>query len=165
MKNRNVKSLREIAKITKEAKKKGLKVVTTSGTFDILHIGHLRNLERAKALGDILIVGVNSDSSVKAYKGEKRPIIGERDRVELVAGLTPVDYAFIFADPDPRPWLTKIHTDIHVKGGDWKNPDQTRTIKTIVEKPLLKEKGAKLILIDLVSGKSTSAIIEKIKKL
>lgn len=165
MKNRKVKSLKEITKITKGAKKKGLKVVTTNGTFDILHVGHLKAFEIAKSHGDMLIVGINSDSSVRAYKGKGRPIVGEKDRAEMVAGLEAVDYVFIFTDPDPRPWLRKIHTDIHVKGGDWKNPDKSRVITTIVEAPLLKKKGAKLLLVNIVPGKSTTALIKKIKKL
>ncbi len=165
MKNAKIKSLGEIAKISKRAKSRGLKVVTTNGAFDLIHVGHIRNLKKAKAMGDVLIVGINSDRSVKNYKGRKRPILGEKDRAEIVAGLEAVDYVFIFDDPDPRPWLQKLHTDIHVKGGDWKNPDESRTISTIVEAPLLKEKGARLVLVDIVSGKSTTAIIEKIKKL
>jgi rfaE bifunctional protein nucleotidyltransferase chain/domain len=165
MKNAKIKSLDEIIKITKLAKAKGLKVITTGGTFDILHVGHLKNFELAKSYGDILIVGINSDSSVKAYKGNGRPIINDRDRATMVAGFTAVDYVFIFDDPDPRPWLQKIHTDIYVKGDDWKNPNKSRAIRTIVEKPLLKAKGIKLIFVKLIPGKSTTAIIEKIKKL
>lgn len=165
MKNRKIKSLEEIAKITKEAKKKGLRVVTTNGTFDILHVGHLKTFEIAKSYGDILIAGVNSDSSVRAYKGDGRPIVGEKDRAAMVAGLEVVDYVFIFNSPDPRPWLKKIHTNVHVKGGDWKNPDKSRIISTIVEAPLLKAKGARLVLVNIVPGKSTTSLIEKIKKL
>ena len=159
-----IKTIDEIAKITKSAKAAGKKVVTTNGTFDLIHVGHVRYLEEAKALGDILIVGINSDRSTKAYKGPTRPILGEEDRAEIIAGLESVDYVFIFDEPDPRPWLQKIHTDVHAKGGDWKNPDPSRAIHTMIEAPLLKEKGAEFILIDFVPGKSTSAIIEKIKK-
>ncbi|HVN26436.1 MAG TPA: adenylyltransferase/cytidyltransferase family protein [Candidatus Paceibacterota bacterium] len=160
-----IKTIDEIARITREAHAAGKKIVTTNGTFDLIHVGHIRNLEEARAMGDLLIVGVNSDASVRNYKGPTRPILGEADRAEIIAGLESVSHVFIFDEPDPRPWLEKIHTDIHVKGGDWKNADKSRAISTIVEAPLLESKGAKLVLVDLVPGKSTTSIIEKIRQL
>ena len=159
-----IKTLEEIVAITHDAHAKGKRIVTTNGAFDLIHAGHIRNLEEAKLQGDILIVGINSDASIRNYKGSERPILGESDRAEIVAGLASVDYVFVFNDPDPRPWLLKIHTDVHVKGGDWKSPDTSRTITSIVEAPLLEKKGVKLVLVDVVPEKSTTAIIEKIKR-
>src|SRR3989344_8147299 len=150
---KNIKKFSEILKIVKDAKNQGKKVVTTNGTYDILHIGHVRNLEFAKKQGDILIVGINSDSSVRAYKGKNRPIIPEGERAEMVAALSSVDYVFIFKEKASDPWLRKLRPHIHVKG-------QGRNL----EKETLKAIGAKFIFAPLVAGKSSTNIIEKIKK-
>ncbi|MBI2033725.1 MAG: adenylyltransferase/cytidyltransferase family protein [Candidatus Liptonbacteria bacterium] len=157
MKKAKVRSLGEIAKIAKRAKDKGLKVVTTNGCFDLIHVGHIRNLERARSLGDVLIVGINSDSSVKKLKGKNRPIITAIERAEVIGSLSSVDYVFIFADLAPTRWLAKVKPDVHVKGGD-------RKIHEIPERHLLKKIGAKLIFLPIRKGRSTSALIEKIKK-
>jgi rfaE bifunctional protein nucleotidyltransferase chain/domain len=155
---KNIKKINEISEIIKKAKNRGLKVVTTNGTFDILHMGHVRNLEFAKSQGDILIVGVNSDASVRAYKGKDRPIVGELERAGMVASLKSVDYVFIFKEKDPVSWLRKLKPDIHVKGRD-------RKIGQIIERDVLKEIGAKFVFAPIVKGKSSTNIIEKIKKL
>jgi len=156
MKGEKIKSLGEIVKIAKLARDKGLKVVTTNGCFDLIHVGHIRNLERAKSLGDILIVGINSDNSVKKLKGKSRPIVAAKERAEVIGALSPVDYVFIFGDLAPTNWIAKIKPDIHVKGGD-------RKIHEIVERHILKKIGAKLIFLPIIKGSSTSALIEKIK--
>ena len=164
--SRKVKKLAEILPLVRSAKRNGLKVVTTNGAFDLLHVGHVRNLEFAKSLGDILIVGVNSDSSVKAYKGPSRPIIGERERAELVVSLKPVDYVFIFSDKNPIRWIKKIRPDFHVKGAEWKRTASSKwKIKKVVELPTLEKIGAKFAFAPLVKGKSTTNLIEKVKKL
>lgn len=157
MKSAKIKSLGEIAKIAKRAKDKGLKVVTTNGCFDLIHVGHIRNLERAKSLGDVLIVGINSDNSVRKLKGKNRPIITAKERAEVVGSLSSVDYVFIFGDLAPTRWLAKVKPNIHVKGGD-------RKIREIVERHILKKIGARLIFLPIRKGNSTSALIEKIKK-
>ena len=157
-KNKKIKKFSEIQKIASHAKKKGLTVVTTNGTFDVLHIGHLRNLEAAKSYGDILIVGVNSDASVKAYKGKDRPIIPAEERAEMIASLKPVSYAFIFETTTAIPWIKKIKPHVHVKGAE-------REISGMIEKPILDKIGGKLVLVPYLKGKSTSAIIAKIRKL
>lgn len=157
MKNGAVKSLGEIVKIAKKAKEKGLKVVTTNGCFDLIHIGHIRNLESAKSLGDVLIVGINSDNSVRKLKGENRPIIRARERAEIIASLEMVDYVFIFEDLAPNRWLARVKPNIHVKGGD-------RKLSEILERYVLQKMGAKLIFLPIRKGRSTSALIEKIKK-
>lgn len=143
--------------LVREAKRKGKKIVTTNGCFDILHVGHLRSLAAAKALGDVLVVGINSDASVRALKGKNRPIVGERERAEIIASLKPVDTVFIFSENDPRAWLAKLKPDFHVKGSD-------RTMDEIVEKDVVERAGGKVVVFSLKKGKSTTNIIEKIKK-
>src|SRR3989344_3102427 len=112
--------LSKIRTLVKKAKSKGLTVVTTNGCFDILHLGHIRYLSWAKRQGDLLIVGVNSDASVRRLKGPKRPLNAARERAELVAALKPVDAVFIFNETTPTIWLSKMRPDIHAKGADWK---------------------------------------------
>lgn len=145
-----------IAAFVKREKKKGKKIVTTNGCFDILHIGHIRSLTEAKALGDVLVVGVNSDASVRAFKGRNRPIVPERERAEIVAMLKPVDAVFIFGEEDPRKWLAKLKPNIHVKGGD-------RNMNEIIEKDVVESGGGKIVLLPLKKGRSTTNIIEKIR--
>src|SRR5580704_3026242 len=115
-----IKSLNQIKKIADTAKAKGSVIVTTNGCFDILHVGHVHNLKKAKSHGDILIVGINSDASVRRYKGKSRPIVPQRERAEVLAALGAVDYVFIFDDDTPIPWISKIKPHIHAKGGDRK---------------------------------------------
>ena len=157
-KHKKIKSLNEIVKMARRSRARGHKVVTTNGTFDVVHIGHIRNLEAAKSHGDILIVGINSDASVKRYKGKERPIIPEQERAEVIASLKPVDYVFIFESDTPIPWLQKIKPHIHAKGAD-------RKVSEIIEKNTLDKIGAKLVRVPYLKGKSTSPIIAKIKKL
>ncbi|MDO8515948.1 MAG: pantoate--beta-alanine ligase [bacterium] len=157
-----IKSLAEISRIAKRARAQEKKIVTTNGTFDILHAGHVRIFEFAKSQGDILIVGVNSNKSVKAYKGDKRPVVDERDRAELVAALASVDYVFIFNSKTPVPWLPKIRPHVHVKGADWLGVYKG---KPYVEEPILYKIGAKFKIFPVIKGRSTTNIIERIKKL
>ncbi len=155
---RNVKKLSEILSIVRAAKRRGLKIVTTNGAFDILHIGHVRNLEFAGSQGDILIVGVNSDKSVRSYKDKNRPIILERERAEIVAAMKSVDYVFIFKEKTPIPWLKKLKPDVHVKGGD-------RTMNQIIEKDILKKIGAKFVFAPFTKGRSSTDLIERISRI
>lgn len=143
------------------ARKGGKVIVATNGCFDILHVGHVRNFASAKKLGDILVVGVNSDASVRENKGPTRPIVPARERAEVVAGLESVDYVFIFSGKTPFSWIKDLKPDIHVKGGgadvrmhpDF--PEQERIIASY---------GGKLVLLKHVSGKSTSNIVRKIQE-
>ena len=157
MKGGELKTLAKIVKIARRAQKQGKKIVTTNGCFDLLHIGHVRSLKFAKSLGDILIVGVNSDLSVRANKGPLRPIIPEKERAEILAALEAVDYVFIFSDKTPVGWLKKIRPDIHVKGAD-------RSLRQIVERAVLKKIGAKLVFAPIVKGKSTTELIKKLSE-
>ncbi|MCR4328850.1 MAG: D-glycero-beta-D-manno-heptose 1-phosphate adenylyltransferase [Patescibacteria group bacterium] len=152
---KKIKALVEITRIAKNARAKKKKVVTTNGCFDILHIGHIRNLSFAKSKGDILIVGVNSDASVRALKGKLRPIVPARERAEMIAALHTVDYVFIFRETTPFKWLEILKPDIHIKGGD-------RRIEEITERNLVIAQGGKVVLCPVTQGRSTSKIITRI---
>lgn len=148
-------ALREVLRLAKAAKAAKKTVVTTNGCFDILHVGHVRYLEEAKGHGDILIVGVNSDASVRANKGPTRPINTELERAELIASLKPVDAVFIFGETTPHAWLAKIKPHVHVKGAD-------RKIHEIVEKDIVEQHGGRIVLARVVQGKSTTNIVRKL---
>jgi rfaE bifunctional protein nucleotidyltransferase chain/domain len=144
--------LTELIRVRKRAKVQKKKVVFTNGCFDLLHRGHIEYLKKAKSLGDILIVGLNSDSSVKKIKGKKRPIVNHKDRAEILSALSFVDYVCIFNEETPERMIKKIIPDILVKGGDWAKPD-------IVGKDIVESSGGKVATIPLVKGKSTKNII------
>jgi len=134
------------------AKKK--KIVFTNGCFDILHLGHVRYLEKARSLGDVLVVGLNSDASVRAIKGPSRPLNRQRDRAIVLASLFFVDYVTIFNDATPEKLILKLKPDILVKGADWKSRD-------IVGGDFVKSRGGRVVRIPFVAGRSTTAIIKK----
>lgn len=134
------------------------KIVATNGCFDILHVGHLRYLEASKKLGDYLVVGLNSDSSVKQLKGESRPINSQEDRKEMLLGLKAVDEVIIFDEIDACEFLKKVKPDIYTKGGDY-SPEE---MEKWPEYKLAQELGCKIELIDFVDGKSSTKIIEKL---
>jgi len=148
----NIISLRKFTKILKDLRKSKNKIVFTNGCFDILHVGHVKYLEKAKKLGDILIVGINSDSSISRLKGKTRPINSLNDRSHIIASLKSVDYVIPFDEDTPIDLITAIVPDILVKGADYKN-------KNVVGEGIAKE----LVLIDFVEGRSTSNTISKIK--
>jgi rfaE bifunctional protein nucleotidyltransferase chain/domain len=120
---RKVKSRSELQRIVEEAKAEGKTVVFTNGCFDILHIGHVRYLQDARALGDILVVGVNTDSTVRRLKGEDRPIVPESERAEVLSALECVNYVTIFDEDTPVELILAIKPNVHVKGGDYKPED------------------------------------------
>ena len=156
--NSKIKTLNELIKIVENLKKQNKKIVTTNGVFDILHFGHVKYLEEAKKLGDILIVGVNTDKSVKQNKGDKRPINDEKSRLGVLAALESVDYVFLFNEKEPSNWLNKIKPDIHAKAGDYK-------LSQIIEKAIVEKNNGKVVLISMIKGYSTTKIIDKISKL
>ena len=155
--DKKIVSLKQLIPIVKKLKKQKKKIVTTNGVFDILHFGHVKYLEEAKKLGDILIVGVNTDSSVKQNKGEKRPINDEKSRLGVLAGLESIDYVFLFNEKDPRKWISKLNPDIHVKAGDYK-------LSQIIEKDAVEKNGGKIIITKIEKGYSTTSLINKILK-
>ena len=148
----------KLPEVVSHLKKQGKKIVTTNGAFDILHVDHKVVLERSRALGDILIVGVNSDRSVKQYKSEDRPIIPDDERAQLIAALACVDYVTIFHEPDPIKFLQIVKPSIHTKGGDY-DPDKLIETKTV------RENGGEVVAIPHPVIRTTSSIIEKILKI
>lgn len=147
----NILSHRDLKKRIEKLKREGKKIVFTNGCFDLLHIGHIRYLKEAKGLGDVLIVALNSDSSVSKLKPD-RPIIPERQRAEVVASLKTVDFVTIFEEDTPYELIRYLNPDVLVKGGDWKKED-------IVGSDLVKE----VYSLKYIKGISTTDIINKIK--
>ncbi len=156
--NKKIKTLNQLIKIVNKLKKQNKKIVTTNGVFDILHLGHVKYLEAAKKLGDVLIVGVNTDSSVRQIKGNKRPINDEKSRMGVLAGLESVDYVFLFNEKDPRIWLSKIKPDFHAKAGDYR-------LNQIIEKDVVEKNNGKVAIVKIEKGYSTTGIIKKILKI
>ncbi len=135
----------------------GKTVVTTNGCFDILHVGHVRYLEKTKTFGDYLIVLLNSDKSVKSIKGPSRPINNEMDRAEILSALRCVDYVVLFDEDSPRNLLDEMKPDVYTKGADY-------TMETLPEADIMKKNGTRVEFIDFVEGKSTTKTIEKMKE-
>lgn len=150
-----IKTIKELKDISEKLRNQNKKVITTNGVFDILHIGHIRYLKEAKKLGDVLIVGINSDSSVKRIKGPERPLNNEKDRAEALAALKCVDFVTIFNEETPIKILEQIKPNIHVKGGDY-------NINQIIEKDIVEKNNGKIVLIPEVKGYSTTDLINKI---
>lgn len=145
----------DLQPLLKKLRAEGKTIVTTNGCFDILHVGHVRYLEETKKFGDILIVALNSDASVRRLKGEGRPINNEMDRAEVLNGLKSVDYVVLFDEDSPADLLAKIKPDVHTKGADY-------TVKTLPEAKIILENGGRLEFIKFVEGKSTTNTIKKI---
>ena len=142
-----------------EQRQRGKKVVATNGCFDLLHVGHVRFLQEAKALGNVLIVGVNGDASVRELKGEGRPVNGEADRAEVVAGLGCVDAVIIFPEKRATRFLESVKPDLYVKGGDYQTDQLDKDELDAVNKG-----GGRVQVLDLTPGRSTTAVLQKLKK-
>ena len=134
----------------------GQRVVFTNGCFDILHAGHVRYLSKARSFGDCLVLGLNSDASVRRIKGPARPINNEQDRAEVVGALGCVDYVVVFDEPTAEELITKVHPDVYVKGGDY-------TLETLPEGQIVQKYGGRVELVKLVEGRSTTNVINKIQ--
>ncbi len=152
-----VKSLAELGPLLGILRGTGKRIVFTNGCFDLIHTGHTRYLAAARALGDVLVVAVNSDSSVRTIKGEKRPINTQDERAEVLAALETVDFVTIFDEPDPYKVIVALQPDVLVKGGDW-------PIDKIIGTDVVEARGGKVVTIPFVEGASTTGIIEKILK-
>ena len=148
---------KNIGNVVTTLKAEGKKIVFTNGCFDILHVGHVRYLNEAKALGDILILGLNSDCSVKSLKGSNRPINNESDRAEVLSALKAIDYVVIFDEKTAENIVGEVKPDIYAKGGDY-------SIDTLPEAKIVAEHGGKTVLLQLVDGKSSTNIINKCKE-
>ena len=146
----------DIAKFCEILRKGGQKVVFTNGCFDILHAGHVTYLEAAKAQGDVLVLGLNTDASVRRLKGPERPINSELDHAKVVGALKSVDYVVLFGEQTAEAVIAEVKPDIYVKGGDY-------TLDTLPEAKIVQSYGGKVAFIDMVEGRSTTNIINKIK--
>ena len=151
-----LKDYNEIEKTAEELRKEGKKIVTTNGSFDILHVAHLHILRKAKEQGDILIVLLNSDDSIRRFKGEKRPILPEKERAEMLLALKFVDYVVIFTEDKPLKVMGMIKPDVHVKGGSF-IPERIKE-----EKELVESHNGQLKNFELEGGYSTTNIIDTI---
>jgi D-beta-D-heptose 7-phosphate kinase/D-beta-D-heptose 1-phosphate adenosyltransferase len=145
----------ELKKTVQALKDSGKKVVFTNGCFDLLHLGHVRYLEAARAEGDVLVIGVNSDRSVHEIKGPNRPVVPEDERAEVLAALACVDFVTLFDEPDPLETIRALLPDVLVKGSDWAED-------AIVGKEVVEEHGGRVVRVQLTEGASTTKIIEKI---
>jgi rfaE bifunctional protein nucleotidyltransferase chain/domain len=155
MGRQKIKTLEEIVQIRARYRELGKKLVFTNGCFDILHVGHVRYLNQASSLGDALIVGVNSDLSVREIKGKSRPIMPELERAEVLAALACIDFVFVFDDPTPKRVIDSIIPDILVKGADW-------DISEIIGRDTVENAGGVVRNVPLVEGTSTTEIIRKV---
>lgn len=151
-------SIEEIEQICRTLRENNQKIVFTNGCFDILHIGHIKYLKEAKTYGDKLIVGLNSDSSVRRLKGMQRPIVPENERAEVLDSLKPVDYVVIFEEDTPMELIKIVRPDVLVKGGDY-------TEENIVGANYVGTYGGRVVVIPYVAGRSTTSLIDKIRKL
>lgn len=152
-----LKDFDEIAAIAAEARQSRKSIVFTNGCFDLLHRGHVHLLRQAKAGGDLLIVGINSDRSVKSIKGPSRPILPENDRVELIEAMEMVDYVVLFDEPDPYQLIAAIRPNVLAKGGDW-------SADRIIGSDIVERDGGHVAVIPYLKGFSTTEIIERIQR-
>lgn len=152
-----IRNLAELVRLRDGWRREGRKLVWTNGCFDLLHAGHARSLHDARALGDILIVGINSDASVRALKGAARPLMCEQDRAELLAALADVDYVTVFSEPDPAAALSLLQPDIHCKGAEY--ADGSRPIP---ERAVVEGYGGQVRFLPLHPGRSTTGLIERL---
>ena len=143
------------AQFCEDLRRQGNKIVFTNGCFDIIHAGHVRYLTAAKNFGDILIIGLNNDDSVRRLKGNSRPINNQNDRAEVLLGLKAVDYVIFFGEQTAEALISEIKPDIYVKGGDY-------TLETLPEAKIVQNYGGRVEFVNLVAGRSTTNVIKKI---
>jgi rfaE bifunctional protein nucleotidyltransferase chain/domain len=153
--HKKIKTVKELRPLLDILRATGRKIVFTNGCFDLIHTGHTRYLAKAKSFGDLLIVAVNSDASVRGIKGNKRPINTEGERMETLAALENVDYVVLFNEPDPHRIIAELQPDVLVKGGDW-------PIEKIIGRDIVEARGGKVVSVGYIEGASTTGIIEKI---
>ena len=153
-------SLENLLKLRAKWSDQGKRVVWTNGCFDLLHVGHVRSLRDAKALGDILVVGLNSDASVRAIKGPTRPVVDQDDRAELLSALEPVDCVTIFDETEPSAILAIVKPDIHCKGAEY--ADDKRPVP---ERAVVEAYGGRVCFLPLHEGRSTTAMLQRAEQL
>ena len=152
-----IKNEKELLPLIDQLKQDGKKIVMTNGCFDLLHVGHIRYLQEAKQLGDVLVVAVNSDLSTKAIKGPQRPLVPEQERAEILAALSCIDFVILFEELDPLRLIQLLLPNLLVKGGDWQ-------ADRIVGRDVVEKAGGKVLSIPLTPGRSTSILIKEILK-
>ena len=147
--------LPELLRVLAEHRAAGARVALTNGAFDLIHVGHLRSLEQARAHGDVLVVGINSDASVRRYKSPDRPIVPQADRAELIAGLACVDYVVIFEESTAERLLAEVRPEVYIKGAEY-------ATRPFPERAVVEGYGGQVVLVELEAGRSTSGLIEQI---
>jgi D-beta-D-heptose 7-phosphate kinase/D-beta-D-heptose 1-phosphate adenosyltransferase len=155
--SQKIRSLDELSAQLALHREKGKKVVFTNGCFDLVHVGHIRYLQQARRMGDLLVVAINTDDSVRRLKGPSRPVQPERDRAEILAGLECVDYIVSFEQDTPLALIERLKPDVLVKGADW-------PVEQIVGREVVEGSGGRVATVSYVEGVSTSALIERICK-
>lgn len=151
-----LKTLEELVTITRDLRRQGRQVVFTNGCFDLLHRGHVRYLDQAKTLGDVLIVAINSDASVRTLKGPDRPVMSHGERAELVASLGVVDYVIIFEEANPERVIQELEPDVLVKGGNW-------PVDQVVGRQIVESRGGRVLTLPYVEGASSSELLRRIQ--
>jgi rfaE bifunctional protein nucleotidyltransferase chain/domain len=155
--HKRVATLEELIELLPGWRESGKRLVLTNGTFDILHVGHVRYLQAARAMGDILVVGINSDASARGYKGPDRPVVPQDDRAEVVAALRCVDYVTVFNEPTAVGLVQALHPDIYTKGGDYDGS------KPLPEAEAVRAYGGQVQIVPFVAGHSASKLIEEMR--
>ena len=155
MSTHKIKTVDEAAALVREHQADGKRVVFTNGCFDLLHPGHVELFEQSRRQGDLLVIGVNSDTSVRRIKGDNRPVFDQAERAEILAAMASVDLVCVFDEDTPLETILEIHPDVLVKGADWKD-------KGIVGQREVESWGGKVVTVDVVEGQSTSGILERI---
>ena len=145
------------------ARAEGKRVVLTNGCFDLLHVGHVRGLRAARELGDLLVVGVNSDASVRRLKGEDRPLVAQDERAELLAALEPVDYVVVFDEPTAERLAALVRPAVYAKGGDYAGAQSAFDPQRLPEAQVVAAHGGETVLVPLVPGRSTSDLVARIR--
>jgi D-beta-D-heptose 7-phosphate kinase/D-beta-D-heptose 1-phosphate adenosyltransferase len=153
-----LRSLGELVTIVRQRRALGDRIVFTNGCFDLLHRGHTRLLQQARALGDLLIVGLNSDASVRCLKGPSRPVLSQDERAELLSALAAVDYVVIFEEADPSLVIDTLEPDLLVKGADWAKQE-------VVGRETVERRGGQVVTIPLVEGASTTSLLRRIMEM
>jgi rfaE bifunctional protein nucleotidyltransferase chain/domain len=154
---RKIRPLRALVAAARRAQARGRRVVFTNGCFDLIHRGHVQLLDQASRLGDVLVVGINSDRSCRKLKGRSRPIVNQQDRAVVLAGLASVDFVTVFDAPTPKHLIERLRPDVLVKGADWQGSE-------IVGADTVRRAGGKIVRVRLARGRSTTGLIERIRR-
>ena len=156
-------SLAELAVAMEAERAAGKRIVLTNGCFDLLHVGHIRSLRAARTLGDVLVVGVNSDASVRSFKAPDRPLVPDVERAEVLAAIESVDYVVVFEEPTAERLAGKVRTDVYAKGADYAMTGASVDESRLPEARVVSRNGGRTVLIPFVPGRSTTSLVERIR--